>query len=250
MPLSHDGHIQLFRVTDADGNPAQVSLVAGVYRLAVDAVISGGGGGGPTEDEDNSVPAGLTLPVQLGIPYVFNGTTWIRQQGGVDNAVAPSPPQGLFAGGVVTDPPASFANGDVSLLHFDTQGRLLVSAAASVSNAQVQNVETTAALGGFGSFTSPARDMINHEGFGISVYAQGSVMGPTAAFAITVENSHDGTTFRPVERMEISLFNHPDELFVNKKYAVCRRYYRVVLQNLAPSALSATELVTIQSPIA
>jgi hypothetical protein len=57
---------------------------------------------------------------------MHDGTNWIRQQGGVDNAVAATDPQGLFVGGTVTDPLDAFSDGDVSLLHFDTSGRLHV----------------------------------------------------------------------------------------------------------------------------
>lgn len=44
MPLGKDGHIQLFQLVDGDGNPARVSLIAGVYRLAVDALLVGPAG--------------------------------------------------------------------------------------------------------------------------------------------------------------------------------------------------------------
>src|SRR3990172_6045507 len=47
-------------------------------------------------------------------------------QGGVDNAVASASPQGAFVGGIVTSPLPVFVTGDVSLLHFNTRGRLLV----------------------------------------------------------------------------------------------------------------------------
>src|SRR3990172_7347892 len=46
-------------------------------------------------------------------------------QGGVDNPVASASPQGAFVGGIVTSPRPIFANGDVSLFHFNTRGRVL-----------------------------------------------------------------------------------------------------------------------------
>jgi hypothetical protein len=42
MPaLPENGYIQLVRITDELGNPARVSQIAGVYRLAVDAILGG-----------------------------------------------------------------------------------------------------------------------------------------------------------------------------------------------------------------
>lgn len=50
-----DGHIQLFRVVDANGNPARVADDGtGVYRLAVDALISGSGGAADTRNADSA----------------------------------------------------------------------------------------------------------------------------------------------------------------------------------------------------
>lgn len=94
---------------------------------------AGGGGGGGTEQDDNAIAQGQTLPLSIIENYIHNGTTWIRLQGGVDNAVAPASPQGAFFGGIVTDPVDVFVDGDISLAHFDTSGRLLVSSIEGVS---------------------------------------------------------------------------------------------------------------------
>ena len=53
MPLPKDGEVQLFQVVDTDGNPARVSLIAGVYRLAVDALLVGPAGAYAQGDFDS-----------------------------------------------------------------------------------------------------------------------------------------------------------------------------------------------------
>ena len=63
---------------------------------------------------------------------VHDGTNWGRLRGGIDNAVAAGNLRGAYVGGVVTDPVGVFANGDVSLLHFDVNGRLLTTAVAVI----------------------------------------------------------------------------------------------------------------------
>lgn len=90
-----------------------------------------GPGGSPAADVRNAdadddfaaILNGLVTNSRLAI---FDGTDWNRLEGGADNAVAPSPGVGAFVGGVVTSPLDVFADGDVSLLHFDTSGRLHV----------------------------------------------------------------------------------------------------------------------------
>ncbi|NIM47806.1 MAG: hypothetical protein GTO22_00840 [Gemmatimonadales bacterium] len=107
-------------------------------RVAVNAagelIIGGGGGVGITDTDDNDVAAGQTTLLTIDENYIHDGTAWIRLQGGVDNAAAPASPQGAFVGGIVTDPVDAFVDGDVSLMHFDTSGRLLVSAIEGVSD--------------------------------------------------------------------------------------------------------------------
>ena len=109
--------------TYADGD-VSVSHFDTAGRLLVSGVTTSA----HTEMDDNDVAPGHTVDEVLNINYVFNGTSWIRLQGGVDNAVAPASSQGAFVGGVVTDPLEVFVDGDISLLHFDTSGRLLVNA--------------------------------------------------------------------------------------------------------------------------
>lgn len=99
--------------------------VLGVVRLAVHAIVGAGGVFDETAD-DNSVAQGDTLLEVLNLPYVNNGTVWIRAQGGTDNASAGTANQGQLVGGLVTDPLDVFADGDFSLLHFDVAGRLMV----------------------------------------------------------------------------------------------------------------------------
>jgi hypothetical protein len=65
----------------------------------------------------------LTLP--LNYFYEELDGEWHRINGGTDNAVLSAPIRGLSVGGLVTDPLQTFANGDFSLFHFDTNGRLL-----------------------------------------------------------------------------------------------------------------------------
>jgi len=88
---------------------------------------------GVTDTDDNSIAAGQTTGLSIDLSYLFDGTVWIRQMGGIDNAVAPASPQGCFVAGIVTDPLDVFADGDISFLHFDTSGRLLTTAAISLT---------------------------------------------------------------------------------------------------------------------
>ena len=43
MALPRRGDVQPVEIVDSSGNPARVSSIAGVFRLAVDAVLSGSG---------------------------------------------------------------------------------------------------------------------------------------------------------------------------------------------------------------
>jgi len=69
---------------------------------------------------------------------VHDGTNWGRLRGGIDNAVAAGNLRGMYVGGIVTEPADVFVDGDVSLLHFDLQGRL------QVTSSDVQPGETIA----------------------------------------------------------------------------------------------------------
>jgi hypothetical protein len=110
-----------------DGTLWRRVLVDVMGRLVV--VGGGGGGVGITDADDNSLVAGQTTLLSIDENYVFDPVSgfWIRQQGGVDNAVGPATPQLGYVGGIVTDPEDVFADGDTSGLHFDTRGRLLTS---------------------------------------------------------------------------------------------------------------------------
>lgn len=284
---------------------------------------------GITDTDDNAIASGQTTGMEIMLPYMFNGTEWIRNEGGVDNAAAPASPQGLFVGGVVTDPVDVFADGDVSLLHFDTSGRLRVNSenleetdddsipignlhgvtiplnyfsnldngsiwerwtgrddddaipvgdtsptvialeygfdgvdwarktvsaagAASVSiteNVQIQNIETTAALGASATFTATTRDMINHESYSISVIITRSAVDTDVD--VIVENSSDGgAVFREVDTINLAVTAANPTETLNRVYSVTRQDYRVRLVNNTANALSVTELITMQKPVA
>jgi hypothetical protein len=84
----------------------------------------------PVEARDGSADAGF-LAANVGLVTnarlaVHDGTNWGRLRGGIDNAVAAGNLRGMYVGGIVTEPADVFVDGDVSLLHFDLQGRLQV----------------------------------------------------------------------------------------------------------------------------
>lgn len=108
--------------------PAGHALVSAINPLPVTG--GGGGGVGITDTDDNSIAPGQTTLLAIDENYIYDAVAgvWIRWQGGIDNAVAPASPQGAFVGGIVTDPVDVFVDGDISLLHFDTSGRLLCNA--------------------------------------------------------------------------------------------------------------------------
>jgi len=115
-------------------------------------------------------------------------------------------------------------------------------------NQQVQNVETTAALAGSGTFTSTARDYLNFEGDGVSVFIQRSAADTNVD--VFIENSSDGgVTFRNVETLNLAVTAAAPTATLNRIYGVTRRHNRVRLVNNTANALLATELVTMQKPI-
>jgi len=74
MPaLPENGYIQLTRITDDLGNPARVSQIGGVWRLAVDAIVGGGGGAAQTGAFDS----GVADETQIGL-YVRSGVTGLH----------------------------------------------------------------------------------------------------------------------------------------------------------------------------
>jgi hypothetical protein len=74
MPaLPENGFIQLVRITDDLGDPARVSQIGGVWRLAVDAVLGGGGGAAQTGAFDS----GVADETQIGL-YVRSGATGLH----------------------------------------------------------------------------------------------------------------------------------------------------------------------------
>lgn len=112
-------------------------------------VVGGGGGGGVgiTDTDDNSLAAGQTTLLAICEGYVYDGTSWIRHYGGVDNAVAPASPQGALIGGVVTDPLDTYVDGDISLLHFDLLGRLVVATQGSPGATIATSADTAVGIG-------------------------------------------------------------------------------------------------------
>lgn len=120
---------------------------------------------------------------------------------------------------------------------------------------QVQNVETVDPLAASGSFVGAARNCLNYESFGISVYLASDVAGVAIDATAFVENSADGVTWRIVDTI---LLTGPapvapalaDPITLNRVYSVCRQYYRVSIENNdGTNALSATEVISMQKPV-
>jgi hypothetical protein len=194
--------------------------------------------------DDNAIPAGEVYPIVTNFNYIYAGVVagWIRHSGGTDGVTQADLLQGAYVGGVVTDPYDVFADGDTSLLHYDTAGRVLI------SNTQFQNVETTAALGGGASFSSPTRNYTHFETMGISVFVQRSVADTNVD--VIIENSSDGgVTWREVDRVNLAVTAASPTATANRTYAVTRLDMRVRLVNNTANALLATELITMQKVI-
>lgn len=114
---------------------------------------------------------------------------------------------------------------------------------------QVQNIETVVPLAAGATFVGAARNCINFESFGISVF-----LDPAAGVAISatalVENSSDGgATFRQVD--STPLVGAVDATVqLNRVYSVTRQHYRVsITNNDGVNAMDATELISMQKPI-
>jgi hypothetical protein len=107
-----------------DGSVWRRVLVDITGRLVV---VGGGGGGGVgiTDTDDNSIVPGQTTLLAIDENYVFDGTNWIRWQGGTDATAAPATPQGGFtAGKVITTFPV-FVAGNVAVDRFTVDGAKL-----------------------------------------------------------------------------------------------------------------------------
>jgi len=130
--------------------------------------------------------------------------------------------------------------------------RLAVDATVSSSvstvtgTTQVQNTETTAALGGAATFTSTSRNCIDYPDFAFSVFLTGGGVGTTVN--VILQHSRDNVTFRDVETIPVVVGIATDAT-LNRNYSVTRQYNRVRLFNTTANALAATELITMQKPI-
>lgn len=126
LPVYADGDVSLFNFNTSG-------------QLMVDAE-------GITEGDDNSIASGQTSSLNIPLNYVFNGTDWIRQMGGVDNAPAAGSPQGTFIAGVARAALPVYADGDVVIPAFDTSGRLIVSPSAPVGTVITTPADTAVAI--------------------------------------------------------------------------------------------------------
>lgn len=114
---------------------------------------------------------------------------------------------------------------------------------------QVPAVETTTPLGAAATFDGASHDCLNYESFGISIYLE-PTGGETVDTTVTVENSDDGITWRPVDTFSLNGAAADDPAFVNRVYSVTRQHYRVTITNDdASNPLTVTEVDTILKPI-
>lgn len=114
---------------------------------------------------------------------------------------------------------------------------------------QVPTVETTTPLNPDETFDGASHDCLNYESFGISVYLEPTA-GQTVASTVTVENSDDGATWRPVDTFSLNGAAADDPAFVNRVYSVTRRHYRVTVHNEdVTNPLTVTEIDTMLKPI-
>ena len=121
IPAGESGEVDLSKLYFFDG------LAWRRVSAADPLPVTGGGGGGVgiTDTDDNSIAPLQTTLLAIDINYIFDGATWIRWQGGVDNAVAPASPQGGFIAGVARTVLPVYLAGDVVVPNFDTSGRLI-----------------------------------------------------------------------------------------------------------------------------
>lgn len=114
---------------------------------------------------------------------------------------------------------------------------------------QVQNVETVTPLGASATFNGAARDCINYESFGISVYVEADPAAPLDT-DVVVENSSDGgATWRTVDTISLKNSVNGSNKTLNRVYSVTRQDYRVSVTNNDGTALVATEVVSMLKPV-
>jgi hypothetical protein len=128
----------------------------------------------------------------------------------------------------------------------DAAGNLIV---VSSGATQIQNIETVVPLAAGATFVGAARDCINFESFGISVFVDPDA-GVAIDATVLVENSSDGgVTFRTVD--SIPLAGAVDAtVTLNRVYSVTRQHYRVsITNNDGVDAMDASELISFLKPI-
>lgn len=126
-------------------------------------------------------------------------------------------------------------------LRVSTGGQLLV------RQEQAQNIETTAALGAGGSFTSTERVNRFFESFAISLFLEAGASAMDVD--VFVEQRQDGgATWRILDQFNLSA-PAGDSVSVDRVYSVTRERARVrLVNNDGANALAATELVLTQKP--
>lgn len=251
MPISQDA--TLVAITGDDGTTVvNIVTTGGVDRLAVDAlVIAGGVFDEDTDDGTIAANQTLLLAIQLLYGFESGAGTWGRVQLEVEDDSIPASETHL----TTIDLLYGFDGAAWERLITDGSGRLIVvgpggGGASSVEIlrvVQVENVETTAALGSGGSFTSTGRDLINYQGFGVSVFVTAGA--GSLDVDVLVENSQDNITYREVETVNLTGGVGTSASF-NRVYDTTRQFYRVTLTNNdGANALATTELMTLQKPI-
>jgi len=114
---------------------------------------------------------------------------------------------------------------------------------------QVQNIETTTPINHTDTFVGAARDCLQYESFGISVYLEPDA-GQTVDATVLVENSSDGVTWRQVDSFSLNGAAADAAAQVNRVYSVTRRYYRVSVTNDdVTNDLTVSEVNSMQKPV-
>lgn len=139
----NDGTKWIRQQGGVDNTPApaapQGGFIAGVARAALPVYVDGDvvvpnfdlsgrllvDSEGVVETDDNAIASGQISSLNIPLNYVFDGTNWIRQMGGVDNTPAAASPQGAFFAGIARLVLPTYADGDVVIPSCDENGRLL-----------------------------------------------------------------------------------------------------------------------------